>query len=156
MFAIIMLASAVDEFEYCVYTKTAPDGTPKTYTAKDYDKLFRDIMGSYGIAGSLNSAYWRFVVIEAPCYYISYAMSALPCIELLAIAETEGFEVAQSKYLKFFTFTDDPNNVEIDEMGDKVVTIGYGDTLKYAGLDSVFDESMYTKINSYFIPNEEA
>ena len=154
--AIIMLATAVDEFEYCVYTGKDLDGNDKQYTARDYDKLFTNIMKEYGIDKTLVTYYWRYVVIEAPCYYISYAMSALPCIELLAIAETEGFEVAQSKYLKFFTFTDDPNNVEIDEMGDKVVTIGYGDTLKYAGLDSVFDESMYTKINSYFIPNEEA
>ena len=59
----------------------------------------------YGIDKTLVSHYWRYVVIEAPCYYISYAMSALPCIELLAIAETEGFEVAQSKYLKFFTLS---------------------------------------------------
>ncbi|MBO5776952.1 MAG: hypothetical protein J6R34_00710 [Clostridia bacterium] len=154
--AIIMLATAVDEFEYCIYTGKDLDGNDKQYTARDYDKLFTNIMKEYGIDKTLVTHYWRYVVIEAPCYYISYAMSALPCIELLAIAETEGFEVAQSKYLKFFTFTDDPNNVEIDEMGDKVVTIGYGDTLKYAGLDSVFDESMYTKINSYFIPNEEA
>ena len=150
MFAIIMLATAVDEFEYCVYTGTAPDGTPKTYTAKDYDRLFSSIMASYGISGSLNSSYWRYVVIEAPCYYISYAMSALPCVELLAVAETEGFEAAQEKYFKFFTFTEDEANVEIDEVGDTVVKIGYGETLEYIGLDSVFSEDLYTTLNNYF------
>ena len=152
--AIVMLATAVDEFEYCVYAGKDLNGNDKQYTARDYDKLFTSIMQEYGIDKTLVTYYWRYVVIEAPCYYISYAMSALPCIELLAIAETDGFEVAQGKYLKFFTFTDDPDNVEIDEMGDKVITIGYGDTLKYAGLDSVFEETMYTKINSYFIPEE--
>lgn len=150
MFAIIMLATAVDEFEYCVYTNTAPDGTPQTYTANDYDKLFTQIMSSYGIADSLNTSYWRYVVIHAPSYYISYAMSALPCIELLTVAETEGFEVAQAKYFKFFTFTDDETVVTVDEYGDKVINIGYGDTLEYIGLHSIFDEGLYTTINNYF------
>ena len=155
MFAIIMLATAVDEFEYCVYTSTAPDGTPATYTANDYDKLFNRIMNSYGIAGTLNSSYWRYVVIEAPCYYISYAMSALPCVELLSIAETEGFAVAQAKYFKFFTFTDDPANVEVDEYGDRVIKIGYGDTLEYIGMDSIFSEDLYTTLSAYFCDTDK-
>ncbi len=148
--AIVMLATAVDEFEYCVYTNTAPDGTPKEYTSKDYDQLFKDIMASYGIDEILNSSYWRYVVIEAPCYYISYAMSAIPCLELLTIADTEGFEAAKEIYLNFFTFTDDEANVEIDEMGDKIVKIGYAETLEYAGLTSIFDAEVYSRIVEYF------
>ena len=155
MFAIIMLATAVDEFEYCVYTDTAPDGSPKKYSATNYNSLFIEIMESYGIYGKLNSAYWRYVVIEAPCYYISYAMSALPCVELLTVAETEGFEVAQAKYLKLYTFTDDPANVEVDEYGDKTITIGYGETLEYIGLHSIFDEDMYKALNTYFCETEK-
>ena len=150
MFAIIMLATAVDEFEYCVYTNTTPEGTERVYTASDYDRLFTEIMASYGIADSLNNAYWRFVTIHSPSYYISYAMSALPCIELLTIAETEGFEVAQAKYFKFFTFTDDETVVTIDEYGDKVITIGYGETLEYIGLHSIFDEQLYISLSNYF------
>ena len=150
MFAIIMLATAVDEFEYCVYTNTTPEGEPANYTAQDYDRLFEEIMASYGIADSLNTSYWRFVTIHAPSYYISYAMSALPCIELLTVAETEGFEVAQAKYFKFFTFTDDSTIVTEDEVGDKVITIGYGDTLGYIGLHSIFDEALYSTISNYF------
>jgi hypothetical protein len=150
MFAIIMLATAVDEFEYCVYTNTAPDGTPKTYTAKDYDGLFSQIMGSYGIRGSLNESYWRFVTIPAPSYYISYAMSALPCVELLSVAETQGFEAAQEIYYKLFTFTEDSDNVIVDEVGDIIINIGYGETLEYIGLHSIFDEDLYTSINNYF------
>ncbi len=155
MFNIIMLATAVDEFEYCVYTGTDLDGNPKEYGVRDYDKLFINIMKEYGIDGILVDYYWRYVVIEAPCYYISYAMSALPCIELLSIADTEGFEIAQAKYFKFFTFTDDPANTEVDEIGDKVVKIGYADTLKYVGLNSIFDEGLYTHINDYFCKNEK-
>ncbi len=159
MFAIVMLATAVDEFEYCVYNQLNLDGTPHTdsngnpapYSADEYDSLFKGAMSAFGISGVLNASYWRYVVIESPGYYISYAMSALPCVELLSIAETQGFETAKDIYFKFFTFTDDPNNVEIDDVGDKVVKIGYGDTLKYAGLHSVFDEAMYTTIKAYFV-----
>ena len=107
-------------------------------------------MGSYGIRGSLNESYWRFVTIPAPSYYISYAMSALPCVELLSVAETEGFEAAKAIYFKFFTFTDDPNNFDVDSEGDKTATLTFGETLNYVGLHSVFDEEMYTHISSYF------
>lgn len=151
MFAIIMLATAVDEFEYCVYTGTTPDGEPATYTKDDYDDLFADIMVTYGISNSLNSSYWRYVVIESPCYYISYAMSALPCVELLSIAQTQGFDVARDTYFKCFTFTDVADHVEIDEMGDKIVTLSYADTLKYAGLSSVFEQDLYTHLVDYFV-----
>ncbi len=155
MFAIVMLATAIDEFEYCVYTGTSPSGVPTQYTASNYDSLFKEIMGTYGIAGKLNDSYWRYVVIEAPCYYISYAMSALPCVELLSIADTQGFEAAQEIYFKFFTFTDVADHVELDDVGDKVVKIGYADTLTYAGVHSVFDENMYTKIYEYFVTNKK-
>ncbi len=148
--AIIMLATAIDEFEFCVYTGTSPDGEPTEYTAADYDGLFKRIMTSYGIGDVLNSNYWRYVVIEAPCYYISYAMSAIPCLELLSVADTEGFDAAKDIYLNFFTFTDDEANVEIDEMGDKTVKIGFVETLEYAGLHSIFDSEIYTRIVGYF------
>ncbi len=153
--SIIMLATAVDEFEYCVYTGTSPDGKPTEYTAKDYDGLFKEIMDSYGIRGMLNDTYWRYVVIEAPCYYISYAMSAIPCLELLTVADTQGYDAAKEIYLNLFTFTDDMANVEVDEMGDKIVKIGYADTLKYVGLHSVFDEETYKKIAEYLNQNKD-
>ncbi len=155
MVAIVMLATAIDEFEYCVYTNTAPDGTPTEYTFRDYDNLFRNIMTSYGINGILNSAYWRYVVIEAPCYYISYAMSAIPCLELLSVADTQGFDEAKDIYLKFFTFTDVDEHVEVDSVGDKIVKISFADTLEYAGLHSVFEEEIYTNIKAYFAQEKD-
>ncbi len=153
--AITMLATAVDEFEYCVYTGTSPEGEPTEYTAKDYDELFTSIMASYGISNVLNSSYWRYVVIEAPCYYISYAMSAIPCFEMLTVAETEGFEAAKDIYLNFFTFTDDEANVEFDEMGEKNVKIGYIETLEYVGLGSIFDAETYTRIADYIYEGKD-
>ena len=149
MLNIIMLASAVDEFEYCVYNGVTPSGEAKTYTKNDYDTLFTSILSLYGL-GSGSSNYWRSVAIRSSGYYISYAMSALPCVELLSVAETEGFEAAKAIYFKFFTFTDDPNNFEVDSEGDKTATLTFGETLNYVGLHSVFDEAMYTHISSYF------
>lgn len=152
MLAIVMLATAVDEFEYCVYTGTDPDGNAKTYTAETYQSLFNEIMESYGIDGSLNPNYWRYVVIESPCYYISYAMSALPCIGLLSVADND-FEAAQEQYFKLFYFTDDEDNVYIDSVGDVMIEIGYADTLHYCGMSSPFDEVFYQNLNDYFVKN---
>lgn len=149
-YAIVMLAACVDEFEYCVYTGTDPDGNPATYTANDYDALFKKLMTQYGISSSLNSSYWRYVVIESPCYYISYSMSMLPCLELYMVSETEGHEAAMNKYFKLFTFTDDEANVKVDSVGDTVVEIGYSDTLVYAGLTSPFDESLYQRLKEFY------
>ena len=154
MLQVIMLASAVDEFEYCVYNGVDPNGAPATYNKDNYDTLFTSILSMYGM-GSGSSSYWRQVAIRSAGYYISYAMSALPCVELLSVAETEGFEVAKASYLKFFTFTDDPDNAIVDSDGDKVAVITYAETLQYAGLHSVFDEDMYTYIANYFINTEK-
>ena len=156
MLNVIMKASAIDEFEYCVYNGVSYlDGvTPVTYTKDDYDSLFINILSTYGI-GSGSSNYWRSVAIRSSGYYISYAMSALPCVELLSVAETEGFEAAKSVYLKFFTFTDDPNNAEVDSDGDKVATLTFAQTLQYAGLHSVFEEDMYTYVSNYFLNTQK-
>lgn len=148
--AIVMLAACVDEFEYCVYTGTDPSGKPMTYSAESYDNLFSTLMRYYGINGSLNPSYWRYVAIESPCYYISYSMSMLPCLELYMVSETEGHEAAMNKYFKLFTFTDDEANVKVDSVGDTVVEIGYSDTLVYAGLTSPFDESLYQRLKEFY------
>ena len=150
MFDIIMRASAVDEFEYCVYNNVTPSGQPKTYTKDDYDALFTEILSLYGV-GSNSSNYWRSVAIRSSGYYISYAMSALPCVELFSVAEAEGFDAAKDIYFKFFYFTDDPNNYVLDSDGDKIATLTFGETLNYVGLHSVFDEAMYTYISDYFL-----
>ena len=154
MVAIVMLAMAVDEFEQAVYTNTYP-GYEEGISASQYDDLFKTIMASYGIAQSLNSVYWRYVVIESACYYISYSISAMSSLQLYALAmaeikETGDFAETREKYYKLITFTDDDQNAHTDFVGDRVVDIGYADTLKYAGLLSPFDEDFYQ-----FLANSE-
>ena len=147
MLAITMLAMAVDEFEQAVYTNTYP-GYEDGIKPSQYDKLFEKIMNEYGISGSLNPVYWRYVVIESACYYISYSISAMASLELYTLAAEEledkgNINETIQKYLKLITFTDDDENAHTDFVGDRVVDISYADTLHYAGLLSPFDENFY-------------
>ena len=133
----VLIASCVDEFEYCVYTGTTPDGQSTTYTSEDYDDLFISIMELYGIADTTRTTYWRSVTIPHAGYYISYAMSALPSIEILSIAGTDGYETAKSVYFNtHFSFTAD-----------------YASYLVEVGLTSVFDESLYISLYDCFVNN---
>lgn len=156
---IILLATAVDEFEQIAYTATY-DGSDSTIksavadgkvTSDEYDKIYVALLKEYCPDGSLDdfSYYWRLVTIEAAGYYISYAMSALPAIELF-VKGMQDFESAKQCYFKLFTFTDNDSFVELDEQGDLVVTAGYAETLQYAGLYSPFQEGLYTTLKTYF------
>lgn len=156
---IVLLATAVDEFEQIAYTATY-DGKNSTIkglladgkvTADEYDKIFVALLKEYCPDGSLDdySYYWRLVTIEAAGYYISYAMSALPAIELF-VKGMQDFDSAKQSYFKLFTFTDNDKFVETDEQGDLVVTAGYAETLQYAGLYSPFQEGLYTTLKDYF------
>ena len=159
--AIVMLATAVDEFEQAVYTGSW--GTAAQYreiTKDEYDSLFEAIMKDYGIAGSLNSAYWRFVVIEAPCYYISYAMSALPSMGIYVKAQKDGFDAALDSYLKLFAFSDEESLCKVletqdgDDIIDKEVTATYEEILNYCGLQGPFQEQLYLDLKDY-LANEQ-
>lgn len=153
----ILLATAVDEFEQVVYTGKyyGSNTTAKNIVADgqvtldEYDKLFEAICTPYGIDTLLNMAYWRYVVIESPCYYISYAMSLLPSVQILLKADAEGFEAAKESYLKLFTFTDEPTMAHRD-IEDNIIFDGtYDDVLKYAGLNNPFEKASYTKLVSF-------
>ena len=156
MIAITMLAMAVDEFEQAVYTNTyVGEKYEDGITSDEYDSLFKDIMSAYGLRNVLNDAYWRYVVIEAPCYYISYSTSAMASLQLYALAmeelaDSNSMENTKAKYYNLIKFTDDDNNAHTDFVGDRVIDIGFSDTLKYAGLYSIFEEDYYIFISEYF------
>lgn len=135
----ILMSSCVDEFEYCVYTGTTPDGQPATYTAEDYDDLFVSIMQLYGIESTFRHTYWRSVTIQQACYYISYAISALPSVEIFSIAGTEGYETAKEIYF----------NTQF------LRNANYGAYLVEAGLTSVFDENLYIDLLDTFVNTEK-
>ena len=154
--AIVMLATAVDEFEQAVYLDTwGTSAKYKDIAKHEYDGLFEAIMKDYGISGSLNSAYWRYVVIEAPCYYISYAMSALPSMGIYVKAQKEGFDAALESYLKLFAFSDEESLCKVletqdgDDIIDKEVTATYEEILNHCGLLGPFQEQLYLDLKEY-------
>lgn len=149
-FANTLISTCVDEFEYIVYSGKYSDGTPYDSNIKSYDELFTEIAATYGLAELGVNDYWRLVCIESPCYYIAYAMSMIPSLELYVTAENEGLEAAKEKYFKLYAFTESEELTASYEDGSVYVTAGFADILEYAGLSSTFEEDVYKKIASAF------
>lgn len=143
MLQTAMISLSVDAFEQAVYLNQY-DGVGAEVimadgkiAADEYDALFSYVLQDMGLGGIMNPAYWRYVTIGSPCYYISYAISALSVLQLHETANTESLEVATESYLKLFTYT------EVDpEMNTEEVLI-------YAGMYSFNDEELYKAIGAY-------
>ena len=91
-----------------------------------------------GVGSQINPAYWRYVTIQAPCYYVSYAISALSVLQLHEMANTDSLEAATDAYLDLITYTDiNP------EMTTEKVLIN-------AGMYSYSDERLYKALAEYF------
>lgn len=153
-FAIIILATAVDEFEEIVYTNNYNNdnsylNAEGRIKSEKYDDIFKAILKKYGVSSMLNASYWRYVVIEAPAYYISYAMSALPSVGIFVKAMEDGFDVAKESYFKLYTFSDNSDYTHVDNVGDTVVDATYEQILNYCGLYGPFQEELYQHLNSY-------
>lgn len=146
MLATVLMSTAVDEFEQKVYA-LADDLT--VLSNANLQKLFEDIMSDYGIEGLFDSNYWRRVVVDSPCYYISYAMSALPAMGIYATAQKDGFNKALDCYLKLYTFSDQADLAHTDAQGDKVVDATYAEILHFAGLYGAFDQQLYTLLTNW-------
>ena len=142
----VILSTAVDEFEQAAYSHTY-NGESVGGSNYDYNALFDDILSSYVADDSLDNEYWAYVVFDNAAYYISYAMSALPAVEIYAKAITNGLTSARDSYLKLFTFADQSQFVETDDYGKYILDgVTYEDILHWAGLSSAFEESLYTTI----------
>lgn len=140
----VILASAVDEFEQAVYSNSYGDGQYKDNIPTDYyGDLFGAILDSYGtgVREAINyDDYWMMVCVDSAAYYISYAMSALPSLELFVKSQNSsiGMSGARSIYFKLYTAVQQ----------NSITT--YKQALAYAGLDNPFQESMYTTLSDYF------
>ena len=150
--ANIVMSTAVDEFEQAAYSGYYNDNPVDT---SDYGKLFETILNSYSGAGNyLYSDYWSYVVFDNSAYYISYAMSALPSLELYAKAmgsgAGNGLNAARDAYFKLFTFSENSDFVEADKYGNAYVTATYQEILNWCGLQGPFQEGLYTSIRNYF------
>lgn len=142
MMSTVMASMAVDSFERAVYLDTY-DGSKASVimadgviTADEYDTLFLSILEDYGMKGEINSKYWRYVTISSPCYYVSYAISAISVLQLYSIAANDGFDVAKNAYLKLFTYTDENPDMTTEEI------------LIYAGMKSFMDKELYEDLEA--------
>lgn len=158
MLGSVVMSTAVDEFEYLAYTgatefngKAIATVTVNGKKVIDYGKLYQSILKTYwkNIDDWFNTDYWM-VSFDSTAYYISYAMSALPCIELYAKAGNDGLEEARESYLKLFTFSQNDAFIETDSFDDRYVTATYQEVLNWAGLQGPFQEGLYQSIQQYF------
>lgn len=133
MLQTVLNATAIDEFEQAVYTGSYEGYT--TLNANNYQDLYDTICTKYGINDEENgNTYWMGVCFDNAAYYISYAMSALPSIEIYAKAVDKdgGVDVARTAYLTLFT----------NESTD------YNTVLAAAGLHNAFEEALYTELTN--------
>ena len=149
MLGNIVISTAVDEFEQAAYSGE--------YNGKaigvSYDELFSTILHSYsGADAYLNTDYWTYVVFSSPAYYVSYAMSALPSLELYVKAKSVGLYTARECYVKLFTFANGHRFVATDKNGNAYLrdSATYETILKYCGLQTPFELGLYTTLQSYF------
>lgn len=161
----VIMSTAVDEFEQVAYSgvttyngKAIPTVTVDGKAVIDYTALYEMILATYVdadlIEGWMSNDYWQ-VAIDSPCYYISYAMSALVSVEIYVEAMTDGLDSARNTYFKLFTFGDEATFVESEVYGGVTYKylkdgVTYASVLNWCGLKNAFDETLYKDLQNYF------
>lgn len=134
----IIMASIVNEFEKRVYKAEDLDALnlEETYVAvADYFGGYEKIMKSiYGDAYGTQIDYWKRVTITNAGYYISYAMSNIPSLEIYSLAK-EDFSKGVEAYTKVY------------EPAKEYTQEDFLDIIKAANLYSPFDSKAYELIN---------
>ena len=131
--AIVIISLAVDAFEEKVYTH--PD--PGSLTGADLDKMMEEVCQEFGGISYINEnltdiqTYWRMVVVEQPVYYVSYAVSAIPALDLYTVAQ-EDYDQAVECYVNLV------ENSDLEE--------GFQENLASAGVNNPFEEDTYQQI----------
>jgi hypothetical protein len=142
MACTVILCSIVNEFEEYVYDHVG--------ASVNYDAVIERISQHYGGKAFIEESigdmkeYWRLVVLEAPAYYISYAMSALPSLEIYAISQGSLEDGIAAYELLFAGLSDAQNTPELRE------------TLADAGLGDPFAESFYVGLKSQLVKEGES
>lgn len=159
MLATVVTSLSVDTFEQAVYANTYTGTYADIIMAdgkidsSEYDTLYKGILIDFDVYTDdgndendiLTAEYWRYVTIGSPCYYVSYAISALSVLQLYPMAG-EDYDAAIDSYLKLFTYID-----EVEASGEYMTT---EEILEYAGLYSFTDEELYASIYNYFLGDE--
>ncbi len=142
---LISVASAVNRFEQAVYAgeydglnheSIMADGK---VTKEEYDLLFESILIELGAEG--NEAYWRYVAIPSPAYYVSYAISMVCSMQLYIQAETNSLGSAAEKYLKLIAYTEESEKQWYN----------YKQVLGNAGMYAYDEEAMFEAMYEYLM-----
>jgi len=133
--ATVIVSTIVDEFEEAVYTGNVDMSRP--------DDAMDRIAESYGGKAFLReyllddiNLYWKYVVVESPVYYLSYAISGMASLSLYTVA-AEDYARGQSVYCSLVE--------EADLSGS------FEEILADAGLASPFDAELYQALQSLMI-----
>ena len=133
----IVVATLMDEFEETIYQ--LPDQVE--FTAEEFDEIMEQIIQSYGFDDDdeyirVNMEWiWRNVGISYPVYYLNYATSAMASLNLYAMSQ-EDYHAA----LEAYRIIQEEVDMDRDFTG----------TLEKAGMDSVFEEEAYIKLQGLF------
>ncbi|MCQ2505721.1 MAG: hypothetical protein MJ113_00910 [Lachnospiraceae bacterium] len=149
MLESVLIGAMVNEFEYCIYKNVDLNGNYHVYKNGEYAKLWVQVAKLYGFE-NINTAYWALSAFGHPCYYISYAMSAVPSIALYLQAAEEGFEKAQHTYFALQAYTDPEDSYYIDYADDPIYTVSYDEILERVGMQSPFDEEIFIRMCDFF------
>ena len=129
----IIIATACDMFEQTMY-----DDLPSS----NLDAAFKDCLNYLGAYELLNlnmnvkpEYYWHYAIVSNSMYYLSYAVSMIPAVELYVVAQSEGFEIAASRYSALMGYNS---------------YVGFSEALGEAGLSSPFESTVYVQIKEYF------
>ena len=133
----IIIGTVIDEFEEYVYTHVDEfkSGT------KSFDTVMYQICENYGgydwfceYITDIDS-YWKYVVFDAPVYYVSYAYSAVAALSLY-IEAIEDVENAREIYRALAE--------DMDVFAD------FSENLSKVGLPSPYEESVFVAICEQF------
>lgn len=130
--ATIQICVLVDEFEQRIYAEP----NLADFTPADFNRVMTEVCANYGGEEYISywltdiQEYWRLVVMEAPVYYISYAVSAVAAMNFYTMY-MEDPEAAVETYRALI---ENP-----EEMG-------FQEAIEAAGLPGPFDESFYMDI----------
>lgn len=139
----IISSTFVDEFEETVYKKVAENGT---FTVSDLHNIIQEVGEKYltksnGFGFANIEFYVRNVTITSPVYYLSYATSQIASLTYFNIAQEEGLEKSQEKYVDLL--------VNVDS------TLSFKNLIKELGLFDPFKEETFKQIEDMFY-NENA
>ena len=136
-----IICDYVDCFEYALYTGQITGTNYKSW-------IQTNISAPY-------ASYILYVSTISPCYYISYALSAIPSVKLYAIAKEQGLDKAKECYYGLLDYMYHVGELNEEDDGTLTSDATFEDALVYAGIGSPFEEQFYKDLAEALDPEKE-